>query len=97
MVSAGRIAPDYEHVAHHIVAGSGYSEAALEAQKILSKFGIGPDDAVNGVFLPKSIHAPLYTKRYFEKVNFALREAGSKNEAIGILEDIADQLKAGTF
>ncbi len=97
MVSAGRIAPDYEHVAHHIVAGSGYSEAALEAQKILSKFGIRPDDAVNGVFLPKSIHAPLHTLEYYRKVNKALSKAKNKDAAIEILEDIAYQLQAGIF
>ena len=81
--------------AHHIVAGG--SRFAKNTRKILAKFGIGINDAVNGVFLDASKHAGLHKKQYYEKVEKLLSEAKTKEDAIKILKDIGKQLSEGVF
>ncbi|HGJ66212.1 TPA: hypothetical protein ENS27_12665 [bacterium] len=61
---------------------------------ILAKFGIDINDAVNGVFLDKSFHAKLHTKEYYKMVERLLKEAKTKEEAIKILQQIAENLKS---
>lgn len=48
LINAGQTEPEYWNAAHHIVAGR--SAKAAEARTILAEFGIGINDAVNGVF-----------------------------------------------
>ncbi len=65
---------------HHIVAGG--AEAAAPARAVLQRFGIGINDAVNGVFLPASraapnaagaaVHSTVHTRAYYQAVNEAL-------------------------
>lgn len=102
LIAAGIVKPDYACAAHHIVAGA--SPYAVETRKILRQFGIGINDAANGVFLPavKNIsgaayHPALHNGDYYEKVNKLLRFATSKEEVIDILQDIAEELVNGTF
>jgi hypothetical protein len=93
------------YAAHHIAAGN--DPRAEVARSILKKFGIGINDAVNGVFLPanratqiingETIHSTLHTKAYYEAVNEALRDATTRQEAIGILREIARSLQAGDY
>jgi len=93
------------YAAHHIVAGD--AAAAVEARSVLNRFGIGINDAVNGVFLPanratqviagKTFHSTLHTDAYFEAVNEALREATTKQEVIEILRRIGKALEAGEY
>ena len=61
------VRPSHKHASHHIVAG--YSRKAAETRKILKKFGVGINEAVNGVFLPTTkgvspacYHPKLQTK-----------------------------------
>lgn len=102
MIAAGKVAPEYSHAAHHIVAGG--AKRAEEARTILQKFGISINDAANGVFLPTvkgaseaAYHPSLHTNAYYETVNELLRDAVSKEDALRILADISDGLKSGTF
>ena len=102
MTAIGKLAPDYKHAAHHIVAGR--AEGAFEARSILWKYGISVNDAVNGVFLPTvksasdaTYHPGLHTVEYYSQVNKMLNSAKSKEDVIGILNDIATQLITGTF
>jgi hypothetical protein len=91
--------------AHHIVAGSAPEAAA--ARKILEKFGIGINDAANGVFLPgnlaadnaagAAVHSTLHTGAYYRAVNAALAGATSRAGALLILGDIAESLRGGGF
>ena len=84
-----------KQAAHHIVAGG--SRFAKNTRVILAKFGIGINDAINGVFLDVSKHAGLHTKAYYQKVESLLRNAKSKEDAIQILKDISKALMDGTF
>ncbi len=102
LIEAGVNVPDYANAAHHIVAGT--SKKASEARVILQKFGIGINDASNGVFLPtvknvanSAYHPSLHTNAYYNKVNDMLRGATSRNDVLDILDDIAGQLTNGTF
>ena len=103
MEAVGRYRPrNYKTAAHHIVAGT--SKKSEEARKILNKFGIGINNEANGVFLTlekgvtsSAYHPSLHTYEYYEKVNRSLRYATSREDAIEILRDIAEQLLAGIF
>ena len=97
---AGKIAGKSD-AAHHIVAGT--AKGADDTRKLLSKFGIGINDAANGVFLSTvkgasgAYHPGLHTDKYYKTVNKLLGEAKNKDEAIKILNNIADQLTKGSF
>ncbi len=91
---------------HHIVAIE--HELAAESRRILAKFGIGIDDAINGVFLPaflKSpnpkgsiVHATLANKeRYYKIVEKELKKAKTPAEAIEQLRKLRKTLLDGTF
>ncbi len=77
-------------VAHHIVAGK--SRMADPAREALERFGIGINDAENGVFLAKRFHEGLHTNAYYETVNKALASATSRDQAIEALRAIAKRL-----
>jgi A nuclease family of the HNH/ENDO VII superfamily with conserved AHH len=89
--------------AHHIVAFG--DKRAAGAQEILKNFGIGINDAANGVFLPHrerndklgAHHRSVHTKRYYLEVDEWLQRARTREEAIAILNDIYQQLKNNTF
>ncbi|WP_425580435.1 AHH domain-containing protein [Streptosporangium amethystogenes] len=48
--------PGTPHSPHHIVAGN--SPKTAPARTVLDKFGIGVNDAENGVWLPRSSGSP---------------------------------------
>lgn len=92
--------------AHHIVpAGLKKFRSAEKARAILSKFGIGVENAANGVYLPSrfddavkaAYHGTLHSKRYFDEVLKRLQKARSKEEALVILNQIRKELLAGNF
>lgn len=102
LLAAGR-KPLEGEVPHHTVAHSDWR--AERAREILAKFGIGLDEAENGVFLPqntkspnpkgKAVHQTVHTNEYYEKVEKALEKAASKGAAVKILEDLNLQLEHG--
>ncbi|MBT9519293.1 MAG: AHH domain-containing protein [Dechloromonas sp.] len=89
--------------AHHIVAGG--AQAATEARAILKNFGVGLNDAANGVFLPATkalaetrdavAHAAVHTKEYYDSVTTALLQATSKEQIIDTLSQIRARLLNG--
>ena len=79
--------------AHHIVAGG--SKYAKDTRKILAKFNISVNDAVNGVFLDKSMHSKLHTKEYYQKVHRLLKDLNTKEEVVDILKYIGEVLSSG--
>jgi cyanophycinase-like exopeptidase len=89
--------------AHHIVAGG--ADDAEPARRVLANFGIGINDAANGVFLPASknspnvmgaaVHASLHTKRYYKAVNKLLSTAKTRERVLAILAGIRQKLLAG--
>jgi len=93
------------HDAHHIVsARDARFPEAKEARDILEKFGIGINDATNGVWLPSkpdigsaAYHRALHAAEYYREVSFRLGEAKTRSDAIGILERIGRELANNTF
>lgn len=81
--------------AHHIVAGG--SRFAKDTRKILAKFNIDINDAVNGVYLDTAKHAGLHTKEYYNKVQTLLEGCKNKEQVINTLKMIATELAEGTF
>ena len=89
--------------AHHIVAGG--AQAASDARAILQNFGVGINDAANGVFLPATkalaqasdavAHAAVHTNEYYKSVTTALQQATSKQDVIDILSQIRANLLNG--
>ena len=104
MIDSG-IARPVQTAAHHIVAGT--SKFATEARAILTKFGIGINDAVNGVFLPKNlqsanptgatVHSTLHTAEYYSMVTDMLSTCTSKQEIMDTLKSIGKMLSNGEW
>ena len=67
--NSGIITPEFRNAAHHIVAGT--ARLAQDARDVLYKFGVGINDAVNGVFLPtvRVFLKWLITQRYILRTN----------------------------
>jgi hypothetical protein len=87
------------HQTHHIIPKGAYSnrgaaarEALEESQAILQKWNIAPDDAANGVFLRRDVHAKLHTDDYFDALRDRLADANSPREAREALAEIAEEL-----
>ncbi len=78
--------------AHHIVAGS--APGAASARATLQRFGIGINDAANGVFLRGGAHAGVHTGDYYAAVDRALSRASTKSEAEKILQSIGQHLRS---
>ena len=102
MYEEGIKAPEYKNAAHHIVAGM--ARLAQDSRDVLTRFGIGINDAVNGVFLPTvkgvsnaAYHNTLHTEAYYKWVNSLLSDAQSREEVINILKYIADCLTKGDY
>jgi len=94
LIAAGRKALGGDH-AHHIVPST--HRLAAEARKILSDFGLGINQAVNGVFVSEVLHAGLHTNKYILEVTRLLRGAKNRQDAIQILDEIAKRIGAGGF
>lgn len=94
-------------VTHHIVAGK--AAGAAKARAVLRKFGIGIDDAANGVYLPGSkaaqtaagtsatIHAGGHSDAYYAFVNRMLESASTREEVEAVLLTIRTMLLAGAL
>lgn len=70
MISMGMTKPNYKCAAHHIVAGG--SQKSKEARAILRKYGVGINDAANGVYLPTAknvsnatYHPSMHSEVYY--------------------------------
>lgn len=80
---------------HHIVAGG--AAAAAPARAVLERFGIGVDDAVNGLFLETGRHQRIHTGAYYAEVNSRLSGATSRSDVIEILGQIGGEIAEGVF
>lgn len=102
--AAGNARPA-DSAAHHIVPSGSNNADAIEARRRLGRFGIDINSADNGVFLPNSpassatgaYHPSLHTDRYYGAVNDALGRARTKDQAIGVLNDIKLDLLNNSF
>lgn len=101
--AAGDMEPATPHSPHHIVAGNSPKAAAARAQ--LDRFGIGVNDAGNGVWLPRSssspnpsglsVHSKVHTNHYYAYVNDLMGGARNRNEALDVIDHVRRQLQGG--
>lgn len=88
-----------EH-AHHIVPSTHSYKSAEEARKILKKYGIDINDAINGAALSGEIHSGLHTYKYMDEVLKVLLEADkhdSRKKIIEALQSISEDIVNGDF
>ncbi|TMR22623.1 hypothetical protein ETD86_10830 [Nonomuraea turkmeniaca] len=103
LIGAGFPEPSTPHSPHHIVAGN--SPRAAPARAVLDKFGIGVNDAENGVWLPRSsgspnptgasVHSRIHTNDYYDHVNKLMSGARTRGEALDVIDHIRKQLQGG--
>jgi hypothetical protein len=67
------------------------------SRKVLAKWGIGINDAANGVYLPAAYHQGLHTSQYYGTVYDMLRTATSRSEALAVLDALRQALIAGSL
>ncbi len=104
-MEAAGISRPLSSAAHHIVPGG--ARAAEPGQAALARFGIGINEAVNGVFLPANravpnvtgaaVHSTLHTGAYIDAVNLALAQATSRQEATQVLDVFRQTLLNGAW
>ena len=91
--------------AHHIVASG--ARAAAPARAALKKWGIGVNEASNGVWLPRNlaspnpmgsaVHQTVHTTDYYNAVNRLIGQARSREEAMQALDHIRNKLLSGSW
>ncbi|MFE3270833.1 AHH domain-containing protein [Streptomyces sp. NPDC059215] len=101
--AAGDLEPATPHSPHHIVAGNSPKAAPARAQ--LDLFGIGINDAENGVWLPRSssspnpnglsVHSRIHTNDYYNHVNDLMSGARNRDEALDVIQHVRRQLLDG--
>ncbi|MFF8827845.1 AHH domain-containing protein [Streptomyces sp. NPDC015131] len=101
--AAGVSEPATPHSPHHIVAGNSPKAAPARAQ--LDRFGIGVNDAENGVGLPRSssspnphglsVHSKIHTNEYYACVNNLMSGARNRREALDVMDHVRRQLQGG--
>jgi A nuclease family of the HNH/ENDO VII superfamily with conserved AHH len=92
------VGPPDEPVAHHIIPPLDIDSADLErAQAHARALGIDPDEAANGVFLPRAQHQSAYTDRYFAELWERFGRARDRDQGVDVLAGIADDLQGGRF
>lgn len=88
--------------AHHVVEGN--APAASKSRDILKKFGIGINDAENGVLLPSDVDKSIYrgalhntshSEKYSEFVYSKIKNVKSKEELVLRLTEIKKALVNG--
>ena len=77
---------------HHIV---GFAVADINAQKLLNRFGITPNEAANGIWLSKEMHLQTYGSNYKNWVVDTFRGVTTESQARAVLQDIQSTLQAG--
>jgi hypothetical protein len=90
--------PPDELVAHHIIPPLDVPSDSLQrAQAHAQRLGIDPDEAANGVALPRARHQQAYTDSYFDAVWERFRGAHDRDSGVAVLQGIATELAAGEF
>ncbi|MET8198042.1 AHH domain-containing protein [Micromonospora taraxaci] len=103
LLAAGDLEPSTPHSPHHIVAGNSLKAAPARAQ--LDRFGIGVNEAENGVWLPRdssspnptgaSVHSRIHANEYYNYVNDLIGGARSRSEALDVSSHVRRQLQGG--
>jgi A nuclease family of the HNH/ENDO VII superfamily with conserved AHH len=90
--------PPDELVAHHIIPPLDVPSDSLQrAQAHAQALGIDPDEAANGVALPRARHQGAYTDSYFDALWERFRDADDRDTGVAVLERIGAELAEGRF
>jgi hypothetical protein len=90
--------PADELVAHHIIPPLDVPSDSLQrAQAHAQALGIDPDEAANGVALPRARHQGAYTDSYFDALWERFRDADDRDSGVAVLERIGAELAEGRF
>lgn len=105
---AGIEPPPYSNAAHHI--GPWNDKRAALVQELLEEFGIHPDSAANGVFLPYKLndyvttealhignHSPEYIREVYRVLSDVKRFGGNQEDAVAALHNIRERLLDGSL
>ncbi|MDM5237553.1 WXG100 family type VII secretion target [Bacillus cereus] len=105
---AGIEPPPYSNAAHHI--GPWNDKRAAQVQELLEEFGIHPDSAANGVFLPYKVndyvttealhignHSPEYIREVYRVLSEVKRFGGNQADAVAALQNIRERLLDGSL
>ncbi|MGA2404911.1 MAG: AHH domain-containing protein [Syntrophobacteraceae bacterium] len=91
-----------DHAGHHMV--SVFDRRAEPARQILQEFDIPLSSYDNGVWLPRTreagpgaYHPGLNTREYHAEVYRRLQDATNKEEVLGVLRDIKEELSENRF
>lgn len=106
--AAGIEPPPYSNAAHHI--GPWNDKRAAQVQELLEEFGIHPDSAANGVFLPYKVndyvttealhignHSPEYIREVYRVLGEVKRFGGNRADAVAALQNIRERLLDGSL
>jgi hypothetical protein len=107
----GEPRPSQYHEPHHIIPEG--DERAARAREILENAGIRPNDAANGVWLPRTTkgvssevgitggaftsHDSIHTARYFTEITQRLELAEGTNTVPEAMQLIRMQIELGIF
>jgi hypothetical protein len=90
--------PPDEVVAHHIIPPLDVpNESLQQAQARAQELGIDPDEAANGVPLPRAQHEGAYRDSYFDALWERFQDARDRDSGVAILQEIGRELAAGEF
>ena len=107
MEAAGVKEPPYPNAAHHIVMSNSTDPGMVAARDHLAALGIGKNDAMNGVFLPKGTeaalaagtsavpHSTVHGTNYKGAVSDRILSTATKEEAIAALSEFGQMLLGG--
>jgi hypothetical protein len=74
---------------HHLV---GFAELEDDTQRLLTRFGITPNEASNGIWLSPEAHRKTYGDDYKKWMNTQLGGATTADQARAILQDVRETL-----
>jgi len=78
--------------AHHMVPLTKWADELAALRRKMQQWGIGLDDAVNGVGLPKAFHQGIHSNAYLEKLRNLERLSPTKEALIQNLDNLAQEL-----
>jgi hypothetical protein len=85
--------PRGDYTPHHLTM---FDSDMAETQQLLSRYGINPNDAANGVWLERSYHQTLHTDAYRLWVRDQILDGsinGGRDGVLRALREIADHLR----
>ncbi|MDN0021334.1 AHH domain-containing protein [Providencia stuartii] len=109
MIKAGKIVPDFQNAAHHIIMPNSKDVRMRWLQRKMKRLGIDINSTENGIFLPanKKVEVPvgnklprhsiIHTNEYKQKVFDRLKSIKDKESMIKKLGRIYNEIASGVF